>query len=270
MFSYLAQIEGGLRLLRHEVEGALDVASEESGGDKDSGNWQAEGGISPTAAAIAAVLGGAAGLPVGLLAGMAGKVQYQHAWETATNVIRTTTNDTTSRADLTILHHAAFDLVMANLTGKVKVAKGGITLLPVASLGKAIGTLQEKGVGAVTTPESLIGVAALAALSDFGMQTIFFLEGADNLHAFVQDQHFTIPPTLFSTTYGSCTSIPFSVAYIEAQDTRQPRNHVPKQFGNAGAKKQFNDLTDMFRTLPGLLGMGDGIRVFPLAIYRDL
>ncbi|MFC3834753.1 MULTISPECIES: hypothetical protein [Deinococcus] len=270
VFSYLAQIEGGLRLLRHEVEGALDVASEETGGDGEGGSFNAEGGVSPTAAAIAGVLGGVAGFPVGLLAGLSGKAQYNTTWESSSPIVRTTNSDTVSRADLTILHHAAFDLVIEHMKGKIKTARGALTLLPVSALGGAVASLQGLEIEALSNPSAVAGVAAIAAMSGFGVQTFVFLESPNNLHAMVEDKHFTMPPSLFASTYGSCTSIPFSVAYIEAQDTRKARVHVPKQFATPAAKRQFSDLVDIFGTLTNSLGMGDGTRIFPLAIYRDL
>lgn len=222
IFSYLAQIEGGLRLVRQEVESALDTSRTESGGDKKGGSHNFEGEVSPAAAALAQALTAflSAGTATGLLTGAGGKYTYQREWEKSTDKLLSETRDLTASTDLTVLHHAAFDVVMSHLSDRVKTAKGALTLLPLSSLVRSFGNALAAGLP-VDTPDASGGVAAVGAYSELGTQTVVFLESQDNLHAYVQDSNFIVSPSLLLATYGACTSENFTIVYIEAQDTRR-------------------------------------------------
>lgn len=272
LFSYLSQLENGLRLLTQKVQSELAESETKTGGDKDGGEWEIDGGISPTAAALTGVIATALNVgtfPIGMLAGAGFKGKYSHNWETSTDEVKTASNEYSGRNETTVLHHAAFDVVMSRLGDRVKTASGSLTLLPIASLIRSFGNAMQKGLP-VDTPDAAGGVAAVGAFEELGTQTVVFLESPENFHAYVQDVHFTLPPSLIYALYGPCSSVEFTIVYIEAQDTRKPRRTIPKQISTPQGKKTFKQLTDVFDGFGQTIGMDDGIRIYPLAIYREI
>lgn len=266
VFSYLAQMEGGLRLLRQRVESALDINSEESGGDKTAGQHNVEGGLSPTVAAVLGALGVAGGaLPMGLLAGLTGKYTYQRNWENTTPNLKTSTNDGASSSDLTILHHAAFELVMQRMGSKFISVTGHASLLTLGMINGILDII-------VDEPEERIKMQnSFGLLKTMDVQNICFVEGEENVHGFMRDEHFLVPPTNFVGSYGSPTEIQFTLVGIYAQRPgRAGRRTHPQQAEIPESQGVFKGVNESFSIVSRTLGINGARRIYPIAMYREL
>lgn len=267
VFSYLAQIEGGLRLLKQRVENALDITSEETGGDKTAGEHQIEAGVNPTVAAVLGslgVAGAAAGLPLGLLAGLNAKYNYQRSWENGTPILKTINHDGASNSDLTVLHHAAFDLVMRELQGNFITVTGHASLVGLEMVNKMMNIA---GIVAANS-DTARGFQVLEAMQ---VENILFVEnGRDFVHSVLRNEHFVVPPAYFNGIYGSPTEIEFTIVGIKAQRPNRPGKIIsPKQATSQESKDLFGALTGSFDLVAKLFGMDSASRLYPIAVYRD-
>lgn len=268
IFSYLAQIEGGLRILRQEVESALDTASTESGGDKKAGSHNVEAQLSPTAAALAQVLTSfvTASISSGLLAGAGGKYTYQRSWENSTDVLKSETKDFSSGTDLSILHHAAFDLVVNNLDKKLVTVKGKLSILPL----DVIATLADMSQGASSTQKSFVAETT-KMFRDMGLSNICYIENkSENVNAFLNGNHFLVSPSEIFTTYGSPSQVDFTLVGIFAQDPGRTHKRTAPVQVSGDSKKLFESVNQSFERMWDVFGVKGGRRVYPLAIYLDL
>lgn len=265
-------MHGGLRLLTESVESQLDTEQLQTGGDKKAGQTNLEGGFSPAAAAIGNVVGtllGGPAIPLGLLAGGNGKLAHQRTWEKSTDNLTDTSAQYAGSRDLSILHHAAFDIVVKELGDKLIKIKGSLTLLPISAIVTSLNNASSLGFQ-FDEPGAQSGIAAAGAFGEMGMQTIVFVEnGRDLVHAFVQDESFTLPPALIHTTYGACSSVQFTIVALEAQDIAKARQRIPRQLEEKG-KEFFEAMGSLFSGFETSLGIETGKRLFPLAIYRDV
>lgn len=263
IFSYLAQIEGGLKVVRQKVESALDISSTESGGDKKSGSHNGELGVSPAATALAQILTSfvSASISSGLLAGAGGKYSYQKNWETSTDTIKTANHDLASSTDISILHHAAYDLVAKKLGHKLVVVKGKMSLLPIEVVSEMI---KEFG----SNPEA---ISAFKMLEHMGASNICFVENAnDKINAFLDKQHFLVAPGTIFSTYGSPSEVDFTIVGLFAQNPgRQGKRSSPTQ-ADGQPKLLFTSMNTAFDMAWTTLGVNGGRRIYPIAIYTEV
>ena len=272
IFSYLSQIEGGLRLLRDSVESQLDTEQLQTGGDKTAGQTSGEGGFSPAAAALGGVVGallGGPAIPLGLMAGANGKVAYQRSWEKSTDNLTDSSAQFAGSRDLSILHHAAFDLVVKELGDRLLEIKGALTVLPISAIVTSLHNASKIGLS-LNDPTAIDSLAGAAAYGEMGLQSVVFLENdTKQVHAYVHDSSFTMPPALINGTYGACSSVRFTLIGLEAQDVGKARRHIPRQVQTKG-KVFFEAMGQLFKGFEDSMGIDSGKRVVPLAIYRDL
>lgn len=266
IFSYLAQIEGGLRLVRQEVESALDTSSTESGGDTKGGSHNFEGQISPAAAALAQALTVflSAGTPTGLLTGAGGKYTYQREWEKSTDVLKTEVRNMTSAADVTVLHHAAFDLVAERMGDKLVKVEGKMSLLPLKVLENVFQTLND------SASDNAI-LQAFRAIGDLGVSNVCYVEnGRENIHAFLNERHFLVSPAELLAAYGSPSEVDFTIVGLHAQRPgRANKLTSPKQVPEE-AKGLFQGINEMLDGLWAPLGVNSARRLYPLAVYLEM
>lgn len=244
ILSYLSQLEGGLRQLIVNVE--KELAADEN--------------TSPTQETITRyALESHTSGKIPLIAELDGTASMDREAHFTSAGRKTTTSSTAYRADLSILHHQAFDLVMERMGGKFLTLEGRTSIFSLNRLFEALPTES-------LPPDAKSGLEMLQKLQ---LGNLAYIENPDrHLHSFLLDEHFTIPSQFFQIIYGSPSELDFTIVGISAQHPSKSRRQVPKQVSRLETKKMFVQLNSVYELVYEALGMDSGERIYPLAIYK--
>lgn len=267
IFSYLSQLRGGLTLLSNEVQDNVTFRSREAGGDKQGGTTNAEAQISPLVTGVLAALGLATGNPLaGAIAGAGGKFTYEGSWEETTPTLTNAQTNKAGRHDLSILHHAAFNVVQEQLADKLITVKGKLTVL-------SMDFLMRVSNFAISGPDKPEMLATIQLVSDLGMDAIAYVESKEKrfAHAFLARRHSLLPYAEFTASYGTRSEVDFTVVGLHAQNTASARRTTPHQLDGAQETRLLLDGIETAMTQAQRLFGAEGTeRLQPLAIYREL
>lgn len=255
IYSYLSQMEGGLRLLIEKVEDEYT-------------DTELEPEIKETIIRATATAGADAKVP--LLGGGNAEVGWERLRRTAPASERVVTRSGGGSANLSILHHKAFDLVFDRLKEKFTVATGDIYLLPLANAMEFVRmTKESRGESDEKFNRAQVGFEALKLIS---AETVVYCESADhqNLHGFMNEDHFTVTAEQFTSTYGVPSEGLFTLVGLKGQNVgKQHSKPIPHQAKDTEASNMFNALAT-FRNHVNKFLAQSGVRVYPLALYKTL
>lgn len=166
---------------------------------------------------------------------------------------------------MTVLHHAAFDLVVSHLGENLIMVKGRMSILPLDTLEALLDFPDDENVSREDTKKIISGLRSL------GLTNICYVENPEEqVNTFLNSDKFVVSPAEIFTIYGSPSEIDFTMVGIYAQrPNRASKSVTPKQAGEQ-AKTLFRSVNHSFDAMWDTLGVKNARRIFPLAIYLDL
>lgn len=271
IFSYLSQMDGGLKLLYSKVK-------EES--------WSETVTTPEKATEVGASAGGTFEGKIPFLAGMSGELglDLKHAVTTGNDA--RTDGERRGNAELFGLHHRAFDLVVQRLGLRVKTLSGKILIADINWLERKIKDFPEimKAANAFQQDKSRHGKAPSnttqmsylfrAYLAD-RILVILRADGGKTFTAYLDPKHLTSSIDTVISDFGHLPTLNFTMVGIEAP---------PQKFNDAGDfsvthfQSDAQGMAELFAHFSGSMGnmrdffeikSRDG-HIVPLALYTEI
>lgn len=252
IYSYLSQMEGGLRLLIERVE------NEYKSSRLDPGTRE-----TIIRVATSAVVKGA----IPFLGGAEGTGDFERTRKTVEGGEVTTTSSHAGRTDLSVLHHKAFDIVLNGIGGRLKQVDGALSLLAISKMPELVKTLaSQKSINARDENGASRRFAGDMARLDIE-QIVYCGREPSQLLALTLTEHFTVPPLHIPLIYGIPSSQNFTLVGLPGRDVMS--GEAPVMRARTDAETMFLFLDQTIRNTDSYLAEY-GLWVYPLAIYRDL